>query len=162
MNNDLSKLSDNELNTKLKEITEAGDLISLKYRQADKEYSNLFGKRRVKADQVIILKDLVEKFELAERLLREYNCTVTDEKNRRIDERNKKQKPEESILEKLKKVFSHYSDEIVEKGYQLSALYAPDRKLQAVKDFKDATNFGLKETKQFMDVAFSYFEFLKK
>lgn len=160
MNNDLSVLSSRELAKKLDDVHTAARAIVDRIVFLSKEHSTLINKKRVRPVDLIRVTKQLEDFKLAENLLLEYNKTLIDEQNRRKkeEETNTAQIPmQDSILEKLEKYFRpDYRFDYIREGYTIATTYAPDRKLQAVKEFKDLTKAGLKESKLFMDVAFDY------
>ena len=157
MKNDLSKLSDAELKAKIRDIINAGQFAHIQYTDADNEYNKLIRKRRVRPEKLLMVKNRVEKLQLTEELLGEYSKTIVDEQNRRIEDATVKVEDgpyltavdeyRTRIKEQFKNVYSFELD----KGITIAERYYPDRKLMAVKEFKEMSGEGLKESKDFMD-----------
>lgn len=164
MNNDLSKLSDNELNKKINDVRIGKDMVNVQLSILVKKREALMRKRRVKPDDLLWIRKQVGDIKIAIASLEEYNETLIDEKNRRMEEVEEKveeesnpydgpvEKYRKAIVEQCRGMFGAYNEMYVTKGIEIAERFYPNKKLQAVKDFKELTREGLKESKDFMDM----------
>ena len=83
MNNDLTKLSDNELRLKREDIRITSSHLTAKKISAQNRYDKLTKKRRINPVILLAYKKEVEQLEVNLDLLSEYSRTLIDEVNRR-------------------------------------------------------------------------------
>lgn len=166
MKNDLSKLSDAELKAKIRDIINAGQFAHIQLTDANNEYNKLIRKRRVTPEKLLMVKNRVEKLQLSEELLGEYSKTIVDEQNRRIEEAEKEVEEDaytttvDKYRNEIRGAFKgKHPDHWITKGIDIAETHYPNRKLQAVKEFKDFSNLGLKESKAIMDVCWEEISF---
>ncbi len=83
MNNDLTKLSDNELRLKREAISTTSIRLTAKKRSAQNRYDRLMKKRRINPIILVAYKEVASEIEVNLELLSEYGRTLIDEVNRR-------------------------------------------------------------------------------
>ena len=164
----LKELSDRELQQKHTDINSALDMMNIEISEVSVNYTKIAQKRRVKPNLLIRATKRLDNLKLADGLLDEYLQFVLDEKKQRAIikeaefEEREIAKKRNTLLDYLKEEFgSIYDPDIIAYGGQMAKKYCPGngelgQKLQAVKEFKSYSGLGLKESKDFMDVAWDY------
>lgn len=164
MNNDLSKLSDNELSKKIEDLNKGADMVAEHRAAVINEHNLLLRKKRVKPRDLLRVQKHMDELTIAVEMLEEYNKTLIEEQNRRMEEVEEKveeesnpydgpvEKYRKAIVEQCRGMFGAYNEMYVTKGIEIAERFYPNKKLQAIKDFKELTREGLKESKAFMDM----------
>jgi|GEM_PF-1865031 hypothetical protein len=91
MNNDLTKLSQKELEEKKRKIFESADCILELNASRTNEYNRKVQKRWVNPVKLLSLKRQLDLLSSAHDLLNEYSRTLTDESNRRMANSNSRE-----------------------------------------------------------------------
>jgi len=84
MNNDLSKLSDHEIELRKGDLVSANSCIGDLYREKKFIYQKTIKKRWASPSKILSLKKEMDDLEKAQYLLTEYSRTLTDEMNSRM------------------------------------------------------------------------------
>lgn len=83
MNNDLTKLSENEISIRQKDYIQASSALRSLYGEKKSLYNKLLNRRWVSPLKILDLKREMDNLEKASYLLNEYSMTLTDEMNTR-------------------------------------------------------------------------------
>jgi hypothetical protein len=84
MNNDLKKLSDNELRLKQNEISDGEKYLQSVIREKGEIYNKLLRKRWTNPLRLLTLQSDIDLLQKTKNLLNEYYRTITDEINTRL------------------------------------------------------------------------------
>jgi ribosomal protein L7/L12 len=151
----LSDYTKRELDAKIEKVKDVSMDLSIIKVNLQKQYEKLLNKRRVNPDQFL---EALSKFESvceSMSLLTEYKNIIGAEISRKenvstVDEENEitNERYRNSVMQEFELIYDEY---IISEGSEIAKRNYPASKLMAVKEFKELSGAGLKESKDFAD-----------